>query len=157
MVIEILLGIGAVMLADELTPRCKECARKIEGKAIVGKKGEYCSKKCKRKKEGGCFITTAVCQSFGKADDCYELNIFRGYRDKWLKAQQDGNDLIQEYYEIAPRITKAIDEKPDKQLIYVDIWKKHLQPCLEAIELDQNDLCRERYVAMVRELAVKYY
>ena len=32
----------------------------------------------------GCFVTTAVCDSFGKSDDCYELTAFRAFRDNWL-------------------------------------------------------------------------
>lgn len=35
----------------------------------------------------GCFITTAVCDSFNKLDDCYELTMFRDFRDNWLKKQ----------------------------------------------------------------------
>lgn len=32
----------------------------------------------------GCYITTAACSSFKKSDDCYELNMFRRFRDNWL-------------------------------------------------------------------------
>ena len=28
-----------------------------------------------------CFVTTAVCDSFGKSDDCFELTTFRNFRD----------------------------------------------------------------------------
>ena len=31
--------------------------------------------------ESGCFITTAVCEAYKKADDCYELQMFRNFRD----------------------------------------------------------------------------
>lgn len=56
-----------------------------------------------------CFITTAVCDSFGKADDCYELTAFRNFRDKWLVNQADGKNLIAEYYNIAPKIVEKIN------------------------------------------------
>lgn len=47
-----------------------------------------------QKKSSGCFITTAVCQCFGKSDDCYELTMFRRFRDDWLMKQPDGKALI---------------------------------------------------------------
>lgn len=31
-----------------------------------------------------CYITTAVCETFGKPDDCYELRLLRTYRDGYL-------------------------------------------------------------------------
>lgn len=42
----------------------------------------------------GCYITTAVCGSFGKSDDCYELTMFRDFRDSWLRRQEDGKEII---------------------------------------------------------------
>ena len=40
----------------------------------------------KKKFLGLCFITTAVCESEGKPDDCAELTAFRAFRDGYLKA-----------------------------------------------------------------------
>ena len=37
-----------------------------------------------------CFITTAVCEFQGKADDCYELTTFRKFRDDWLAKAPGG-------------------------------------------------------------------
>ncbi|MDD2981362.1 MAG: hypothetical protein PHN80_15520, partial [Hespellia sp.] len=31
-----------------------------------------------------CYVTTAVCRSMNKPDDCYELTMLREYRDKYL-------------------------------------------------------------------------
>ena len=64
------------------------------------------------RKSGGCFITSAVCDSFGKPDDCYELTTFRNFRDNWLSTQPDGKNLIAQYYEIAPKIVAEIDKLP---------------------------------------------
>lgn len=46
---------------------------------------------------GGCYITTAVCEFYGKPDDCYELTEFRKFRDEWLALQPDGELLIKNY------------------------------------------------------------
>ena len=46
------------------------------------------------KPKKGCFITSAVCESFGKPDDCYELTMFRSFRDNYLAKEQDGEIRI---------------------------------------------------------------
>ena len=81
-----------------------------------------------------CFITTAVCDSFGKPDNCYELTSFRKFRDGWLSRQTDGRALIAEYYEIAPRIVRHINSMGNAKEIYRSIWDNYLQPCLTYIE-----------------------
>ncbi len=58
------------------------------------------------KNSSGCFITTAVCLSMGKADDCEELIAMRLFRDKWLQNQPDGAELIEDYYRTAPAIVE---------------------------------------------------
>ena len=41
-----------------------------------------------------CYITTAVCKSLNKPDDCYELNLLREYRDQYLMRTKDGEILV---------------------------------------------------------------
>ena len=101
---------------------------------------------------GFCFITTAVCQTFGKPDDCYELTMFRNFRDTWLIEQPDGKALIAEYYSIAPSIVTKIDSLSDSAQIYKTIWKKYLVPCLNFIRNGDNLACKNLYVKMVRDL-----
>ncbi len=103
-----------------------------------------------------CFITTAVCDSFGKPDNCYELTSFRKFRDGWLSWQTDGRALIAEYYEIAPRIVRHINSCDNAKEIYRSIWDNYLQPCLTYIEQGSFAKCKETYIDMVRELAKKY-
>ena len=104
----------------------------------------------------GCFITTAVCESFGKADDCYELTAFRNFRDKWLALQTDGKILIDEYYEVAPKIVAKINSLSNSAEVYKNIWSEYLQSCLKAIEVGDNSKCKKIYVAMVNSLKEKF-
>jgi tetratricopeptide (TPR) repeat protein len=99
-----------------------------------------------------CFITTAVCQSFSKPDDCYELTAFRNFRDNWLMYQNGGKQLVEEYYQIAPAIVAAINKNPQKYFLYFSIWQEHLLPCLQFIEEGKLDKCKEKYIAMVTSL-----
>ena len=105
---------------------------------------------------GGCFVTTAVCDSFGKPDDCAELTAFRNFRDGWLTAQPDGQSLIAEYYSVAPKIVEKINRLTDSAKIYENIWRKYLEPCLTFIERGENLACKDKYVEMVRELKSRY-
>lgn len=104
----------------------------------------------------GCFITTAVCGSFGKPDDCYELTSFRKFRDNWLVKEADGKSLIAEYYEVAPKIVEKINKLANAKEVYHSIWDNHLKPCLTFIEQGSFAKCKETYVRMVRELSEKY-
>lgn len=124
--------------------------------AFKFKKGTYADLLEGFNKKGFCYITTAVCESQRKQDDCYELMMFRGFRDKFLMKEEEGRVLINQYYELAPRILAAIDMKPEHNLIYEDIWEKHLSVCLSNIEKGQNVLCRKNYENMVYELEHQY-
>lgn len=103
-----------------------------------------------------CFITTAVCDSFGKADDCYELTAFRNFRDKWLANQADGKTLIDEYYEIAPKIVEKINSLSNSADIYKNIWRDYLSTCLKFIEVGENSKCKKIYIDMVNTLKEKF-
>ena len=114
-------------------------------------------KKNNNKKKSGCFITTAVCNSLNKKDDCYELQMFRKFRDNWLLKQIDGEKLIAEYYRIAPSIVNEIDKCPDSKIIYNNIWNYYLRKCLTMIENNENEKCKQLYIMMVQSLKQKYY
>ena len=107
-------------------------------------------------KDEGCFITTAVCDSFGKPDDCFELTTFRKFRDTWLVNQPDGKALIAEYYSIAPRIVANINRLDNAAQIYETLWQKYLEPCLNFIRRGDNLACKNKYVEMIRELKKVY-
>lgn len=103
-----------------------------------------------------CYITTAVCQSQNKPDDCYELSAFRDFRDSYLMQSGEGRRLVEEYYDIAPGIVMLINMERHPDKIYDSIYEKHLMPCLRLIEEGQRGECQSRYVSMVRELEEKY-
>ena len=105
---------------------------------------------------GGCFITTAVCDSIGKPDDCYELTMFRSFRDNWLVKENDGAELIERYYRTAPTIVKHINARPDAKAIYLAIWANYLAPCLKLLEQKNYAACKSKYVEMVETLANRY-
>ncbi len=98
---------------------------------------------------GGCYITTATCQEFGKPDDCYELTMFRKFRDNWLLEQPDGKQLIKRYYDTAPQIVKLINRQKNHAEIYRMLNNEYLIPCLSFIEKGENEKCKNKYVQMM--------
>ena len=104
----------------------------------------------------GCFVTTAVCDSLGKPDDCAELTAFRNFRDGWLTAQPDGKSLIAEYYSVAPKIVEKINRLADSAQSYDSLREKYLEPCLNFIKRGDNLSCKDKYVEMIRELKSRY-
>lgn len=105
---------------------------------------------------GGCFITTAVCESFNKPDDCFELTVFRNFRDNWLINQADGKNLIEEYYKIAPKIVEKINSLANSAEVYKNIWCDYLASCLKFIETGNNFACKNKYIEMVGDLKKLY-
>lgn len=103
-----------------------------------------------------CYITTAVCESLNKPDDCYELTALRTYRDEYLLATKSGQKIVEEYYNIAPTIVKRISRQPDAGRIYRGIWEEYLSPCIRLIEENRKEECRDRYIEMVRKLEKEY-
>ena len=103
-----------------------------------------------------CYITTAVCGSSGKADDCYELETLRAYRDEYLMKSESGRELVEEYYEVAPMIVMAIDMHKDASSIYRQIYQDYLMPCVHLAETGENEACKKRYTDMVYHLQHRY-
>ena len=103
-----------------------------------------------------CYITTAVCASRNQRDDCYELNLLRDYRDRYLAADRKGEALIEEYYNVAPTIVNRINKEENAGEIYENIYQEYLQKCVHLIETGRMEKCGEIYAEMVEELEKKY-
>lgn len=103
-----------------------------------------------------CYITTAVCESKEKPDDCPELTLLRGYRDGYLSESEEGRALVEDYYDIAPAIVMCIDMQKNRREIYDKIYETYLLPCIDDIKQNRMEACRERYTDMVHELSRQY-
>ena len=101
-------------------------------------------------KHKGCFLTTAVCEYLGKADDCEELTTLRAYRDQWLAKQPGGVELIEEYYEIAPGIVRTMKDSPNYGELCEELLSRYIRPCLALIAEGRNEECKRLYIEMVR-------
>lgn len=145
---------GKQARAQELTECiCRKWAEKFTGNHI--KSADY-NTILSGFKSKLCYITTAVCKSLHKAEDCYELELLRKYRDGYLAQTQEGEALVSKYYDIAPTIVKRIDKSADAEEKYRYIWETYLKPCVFAIENGQMEECGKTYIKMVEELQEQY-
>lgn len=106
-------------------------------------------------KDGGCFLTTACVDYFGKTDDCYELTTLRKFRDEYLLTDSHGNELVNEYYSISPDIIQKINASNDKEGYYQYIYNE-IQKCLSQIESCSNIDAVETYRNMVYYLMKEF-
>ena len=107
-------------------------------------------------KKGLCYITTAVCETLNKGDDCLELAILRDYRDQYLANTIGGEQVIDTYYNVAPTIVNRINKTKESCEIYQQIWNSYIQPCITLIQEGRNEDCKVLYSEMVTSLEKKY-
>lgn len=119
---------------------------------LLFKKAEFEDLEAGFRRKGLCFITTAVCETLDKEDDCYELTALREFRDHYMQQTGEGQALVEEYYRIAPAIVTYINMGSDRKEKYMGIWKEYLQPCIKNIETGNLKQCEEDYVQMVQKL-----
>lgn len=103
-----------------------------------------------------CYITTAVCESLNLPSDCNEIVVLEDYRDNYLASTEEGKAIIKEYYNIAPTIVKRINRKNNSKEIYNNLYKDYISVCLDNIENNQLELCKEHYINMVNVLKKQY-
>ncbi|MBE6637318.1 MAG: hypothetical protein E7618_05890 [Ruminococcaceae bacterium] len=100
---------------------------------------------------GGCYLTSACVEYFGKADDCEELTVLRAFRDGYLALTEEGRGLIREYYEKAPRIVAAIRCSDNSNRYYEAIYRT-VCDCVTAIREKRYEQATETYRRMTEGL-----
>lgn len=83
---------------------------------------------------GGCFITTAVCESRGEPDDCPTLEKLRTFRDTFMQQNKQRQDLIRLYYDHAPKIVDRINAREDRQLFLEYLYARFIVPACASID-----------------------
>jgi hypothetical protein len=66
--------------------------------------------------------------------------------------QPGGEELIREYYRIAPPIVDALNISEERDTVYKDIWDRYILPCVRLIEQNDYRACCALYEKMVRNL-----
>lgn len=137
--------VAGVHMVRDVAKECFSAAKECVTSAISAV-GNFVCDVC------GCYITTAVCEEFGKSDDCYELTTLRKFRDEWLVNQPGGKTLVELYYATAPGIVQFINELPGRSLIYRVLKSEFIDKCLSFIEQKRFEECKTCYIDMVNSM-----
>ena len=106
--------------------------------------------------DSGCFITTAVCGSLNKPDDCDELMSMRWLRDKLKVEDANMAALIEEYYRVAPLVVKKIDSSVDASMVYRRLWDNTISQIYDDIKQRDYQDAKLRYISMLEDLCIRY-
>lgn len=98
---------------------------------------------------GGCYLTTAMCTVLGKADDCHELEVLRGFRKNYMHKTDEGKRLLQEYDLISPPIAEKLLNSKNKTEIANYMLNNYISKSLDLIANGKNQEALETYKAMV--------
>ena len=99
-----------------------------------------------------CFLTTAVVERRGEADDGATLTALREFRDRYMMGTPEGRRLVADYYRTAPKIVASIpQEHPDWEWIAGRIDK-----AVQAIGAGADERALTIYTGMVGRLAARW-
>jgi len=140
--------------AKELYRKAVELANYEDAKVMLESIGETTENR--NNNDSGCFITTAVCSSLNKPDDCDELMTMRWYRDKIKSEDADMAELIKEYYRVAPGVVKKIDKESNASQIYRGLWENSISKIYRSLKQEKYRDATLRYIDMFENLCRKY-
>ena len=107
--------------------------------------------------EGGCYITTIMCQILGYPDNNYYLNTLRKFRDNVMRYSYKYITGLITYDLIGPMIAYQISIDKDKEVLARTMFDNYITKAVAAIEEEKYDTAFNIYKAMTEELAARYH
>ena len=100
-------------------------------------------------KKDECYLTTACMHHYKHNfdDNCYELTTLRWFRDKYCP-----KELINHYYEIAPKVVAHINSKNNSNEFYEYMYRELVMKSIYAIENHQYEKALSIYAKHVYAL-----
>lgn len=112
--------------------------------------------RCGRNINEGCVITSACMEAMGLRDDCQELNIFRTFRDEYVRNLPNGEQIIEEYYRVAPSIVAEINKAENFKEIYSALYERLVSRTVELINQGKKEEAFNNCLAIFNELKRVY-
>jgi hypothetical protein len=97
----------------------------------------------------GCFFTTAAVAHMGQKDNGKVLNTLRKFRDTYMRKNKEKSKDVEWYYENAPRIVAALDERPDAAKVYKKMYREYIKPAYDAIQKGDQDRAYQIYKEII--------
>lgn len=98
-----------------------------------------------------CYITTACCEVMGLTDDCEVLTNLRWLRDNYMASLPGAAELINLYYQTAPKILEKISKEALKAL-----FSKAIKPASDLVKAGDYQAAFELYTATLQKLGQEY-
>jgi len=105
-------------------------------------------------KKGGCFITTAAVKYNQETDDGDTLNTLRQFRDSFMSTKPHLQDLVKQYYDIAPALVEKLEASPNAQQIFNILYNQYILPAKQKIKAGDNDAALLLYLGLVRQATI---
>ncbi|MDR1349211.1 MAG: hypothetical protein LBJ59_00245 [Zoogloeaceae bacterium] len=102
--------------------------------------------------EESCYLTTAAVGAVGLADDCWELETLRRFRDAYLQVSVAGQTLVRRYYRFAPRLVASISRRADARKVWLKTYFFGILPAALCARLGFNRLATAIYRKMTLAL-----
>lgn len=106
---------------------------------------------------GGCYLTTAFCHILGYKDDCYELEILRQFREQYLRGTKEGDNLLEEYETIGPKISNLLYLDPFRTDMVEKMGLQYIYPAISFINEGRFEDAKDTYIDMVNMLKERYH
>ena len=106
----------------------------------------------------GCYIATACVEARGLSEGCYELSLLRMFRREYVEKLPDGQEVLAEYRQKAPRIVAAINALPAAEAlpIWEDLYDRGVRPAVAHITNGAWDAAFAIYRGICAELEERY-
>jgi hypothetical protein len=104
---------------------------------------------------GGCYITSAVCETLGEPDNGKTLTLLRSFRDSYMMATRRRRAMVALYYRTAPAIVASIRARCTARECFEGLFTRYIVPARDAIERGDYLGAYAIYVCMVRTLAAE--
>jgi len=104
-----------------------------------------------------CFLTTAICDIFGYADNCFGLETLRNFRDTILVNDSKYYGLLAEYEVVGPIISERMYNDSHKNEVADYYFENYLYDIIVNLSTrkDYNEAV-DRYVEMVNDMKRMY-
>jgi hypothetical protein len=103
-----------------------------------------------------CFIACA--EARGLPDDCYKLSLLRVFREEYVVKLPDGEAVLAEYREKAPRVVSAIEALGEEGAgeVWAHLYQRGVSRAVELILRGMWDEAFGVYEAMCREMEERF-
>ena len=142
---------------DTYADSCSKFFRLGWGHTSEGKQAIWEAEKYKKEhSSSGCYITTAVVNILGFADNCETMNILRTFRRQVLQKDAKYRSILLQYDCVGPKIAFNLQRDENAYEVASDLYFSYLVKAVCAIKENDIDRAIAIYTAMTEKLISEY-